>query len=714
MHTVRRAESRMARVCAAAVLLSSVTALPIRAESPADAPAGAERIEAFRDGMRNVIENARDHVFPALVNIRVVTTQHWGGRGQKGVAVGSGVIISEDGYVVTNFHVTNNGSKFECALSDMQEAPAELVAEDPLTDLAVLKIDRSALADPDAPLPFAQFGDSNELQVGDYVMAMGSPWALSRSVSLGVVSNTERVFTSMIATDEPDEMYIERDQRSGLFTRWIQHDAAISPGNSGGPLVNLKGEVVGINELGRFFGGDMGFAIPSNIARQVVDALIAHNEVPRSWIGISVKPIQKTGFEKGVLVNSVIEESPAQKAGLRAGDLITSLNGDPVTVRFAEELPPLLKQVADLDIGSKLKVTYERDGETHDATITTAALEKDRGEETELKAWGFTAMELTAKMARDRKLDSTEGVLISGVRSGGPAQTAEPPLQRNDIIRAIDNEPVPDLKALVQRYEDIDAADSPEDYLLVAFERKGQQYVTLLNPRPDDDPDPPREAPKAWLGIATQPVVKKLAEQLHHPDTGGFRITRVYPHTTAAESGLKVGDLIVKLNGDALRVRGMQDAGMLARNIRKLDIDSDATLTVLRGDDTIDVKAPLEKARVQPDEARRARDQEFEIVVREVTFFDRDENRWDDSIDGVIVFQVESAGWAGLAGVRAGDLIMRIGDHDIRNLDDFRAAMEAVKKEQPERVVFVLYRGVGTHFQFVEPDWKPTADESDN
>ncbi|GAF74720.1 unnamed protein product, partial [marine sediment metagenome] len=270
-------------------------------------PTDLARAEKLREDTRRMIELARDRVFPALVNVQVISVSYWGGKERKSTSVGSGTIISPQGHILTNYHVASDGHKFKCTLADKQEVSAELVGEDPLTDLAVLKLDLSELKDPQAPLVAAEFGDSDELEVGDYVMAMGSPWALSRSVTLGIVSNTERVFAS--ASGGPGDMEIEQGQRTGLFTRWIQHDAAIYHGSSGGPLVNLEGQIVGINEMGGSSG--FGLAIPSNLAETVAATLIEHGEVSRSWIGVSFRPIEKTGLEHGVLVNSVVKDGPA-------------------------------------------------------------------------------------------------------------------------------------------------------------------------------------------------------------------------------------------------------------------------------------------------------------------------------------------------------------------------------------------------------------------
>ena len=278
---------------------------------PVSAPAEEIAREAafvgdLRGELRRVIGAARDRVFPALVSIRVVTVRYGAGRVLKGQSVGSGTIISAEGHVLTNQHVVQGGRKFICTLSDKREVAARLVGEDPLTDLAVLELELGEL-EGSRDLPVARFGDSGALEIGDYVMAMGSPFSLSRSVSLGIVSNTERVFAGGFGSNDFEAMELEQGQRTGLFTRWIQHDAVISPGNSGGPLVNLAGEIVGVNELGS---STLSFAIPSRLAERVSAALIAEGEVRRSLIGLSFKPIQRTGLRHGVLIDSV-EQSNA-------------------------------------------------------------------------------------------------------------------------------------------------------------------------------------------------------------------------------------------------------------------------------------------------------------------------------------------------------------------------------------------------------------------
>ncbi len=677
-------------------------------------PATREAVDdSFRSELRRVIAEARDSVFPALVSIGVVTVRYSGGKEHKGQAVGSGTIISSQGHVLTNAHVTSNGRKFDCTLSDKREISARLVGEDPLTDLALLQLDLEELDD-SSPLPVATFGNSDALEIGDYVMAMGSPFSLSRSVSLGIVSNTERVFAGGFGSDDVEEMELERGQRTGLFTQWIQHDAVISPGNSGGPLVNLAGEIVGVNELG---GGNLSFAIPSDLAARVTEALIAHGEVERSWIGASFKPIGRTGLDAGVLIASVALDGPAATAGVAAGDVLLTLDGEPVTVRFVEEAPLLLDRIASMAVGSAFDATFERDGEAFDARVTTAKLRKDLGDERSFPAWGLTAQEITEKMAREWRLGSTEGVVVTGVRRGGSAQLAEPPLEPRDVIRSIDQREIAGLGDLIALYEKhnkaaASAPDAEPEELLIELDRRGTNQLTLLAPRVDDEDDPPRELPKAWIGVATQPVPPRLAEHLAPAGEGGFRITRVYPETEASRTGLQVGDVILAVDGETLNAAGLQDSALLARRVRRLDIGDVATLRVLRGEESLELPVMLERTRLSREEARRHDDGDFEISVRELTFFDRDENRWQPDMRGVLVENVDPGGWAGLGGLRPGDLVLRIHDIEVRGLKSFRQALKEVKREQPSRVVVVVLRSVKTRFQYLEPDWTPAEDLS--
>lgn len=667
-----------------------------------------ERIRELQTSLRHLIQQARDRVLGSLVHIQGVTVMHFEGTQRRHSVVGSGTLISSGGHILTNQHVTGDTEDFQCTLADRQKVPCRLVGEDPVTDLAVLQLDRTELEDPEAVLPVAELGDSSRLEVGDHVLAMGSPFALSRTVTLGIVSHLERVFSGGLGDTDPDDMEIEPGQRTGLYTRWIQHDALINPGNSGGPLVDLSGRVVGVNELGS---AAMGFAIPSNLAQRVADALIADGRVTRSWIGIRFRRIEGTDYEQGVLVEAVIEDGPAALAGLMPGDVVIRLGEEPVNARFAEEVPVLETRIADLPVGTEIEVAFLREAEDgveeRTGRLVTAERREDRGRETTLRIWGIGIEEITPRMARNLRLDSQEGARISGVRSGGPAYRAEPSLEAGDILRRVGSRKIGGFDDLLDVHRQLTENRDSREPVLVEFHRKGKSYVTLLEGRDDDDRPPSRELPKAWMGIDTQPVVQELAEKLGVPEARGYRITRVYPGTGAAHAGLVVGDILIALEGEALEPAGIQDSGLLARRIRRLPIGSTAALTLVRDGERRDMDVPLDRSRLSPEQAPRSHDRNFELTVRPITYFDRDENRWHDEVRGVLVVRVDSAGWAGLGGVKPGDLVQRMGERTIESVEDFDSALAEIGETRPERVRMIVLRGTRTQFLFLEPTWEP-------
>jgi len=668
---------------------------------PAGPTSGTSGIGGSGGSSQNMLAGARDAVFPSLVHVSVISVHYWGGQEQRYQSTGSGTIISPEGLVLTNAHVTDGGVEFWCTLADKTRIKATLVGEDPMTDLAVLQIQ----ADGIGPLPASTFGDSDTLEVGDQVLAMGSPFALDRTVTFGIVSNTDRVFTSG-ADDEFRPMYLSGN-RSGLLTNWIQHDALINPGNSGGPLVNMRGEIIGVNTRG---GSGAGFATPSNLARRVAEAIAVHGEVPRTTIEIDLLHLERTGYSRGVFVDSVTSDGAAAKAGLQAGDVILSIDGDPVTVNYPEQIPAVMSVFAHGKPGQVMKLSVLRGDEETEIDVTLDSQLPDTGDEVILREWGLGVREITPFMARTRRLDSNKGVLVGGVRSGSPASMAEVSISWGDIIHSVNNEPIESLEDLLGAYEafiEQDKNDERPESMLVEFDRNGKSYITMLDTEEKPTPNPPRELPKAWVGVATQPVVPELAEKMGLSEPGGFRITRVYPKSSAGESDLKAGDVIIAVNDEDVKPRVAEQAGLFIRAIRELSIGDDATIRVLRGSETLVIPVELERSRTTPDEARRVNNSDFGITVRAVTFFDRDDNRWDDNVKGVIVVSTESASWAEVAGITMGSLIRKINGEDIDSTRDFEKVMDAIDSQQPERVVFEVLRGYESSFKFVEPTWKP-------
>ena len=379
------------------------------------APPVAAR-ERGEDELRRDMEFARNQVYPALVNISVVVKDHGRGRSQRFSGAGSGVIVSPAGHVVTNYHVAGNTTRIVCRLPTKEAIEAEVIAHDPLTDLSILRLKLETRKDRNLPIPFAKIGNSDDLATGDYVLAMGNPQTLSSSMTLGIVANPERVMTSFTGA-EMQEMELPDGQQTGLFTRWIQHDALILGGNSGGPLVNLKGEVVGINELG---GGGMGFAIPSNLVAHVLNQALAYGEVIRGWFGVGLYPVEKMGLERGVLVSSVQPGGPGAKAGLEPGDVILSIDGGPADAVHFEEIPVLYKLFADYAPGTKVTVGFRRDGTEKETVVTVSRMEKYMADVQELRSLGLTVRGITGPMALVRRFPDTKGVLLTGLRPGKP------------------------------------------------------------------------------------------------------------------------------------------------------------------------------------------------------------------------------------------------------------------------------------------------------
>src|SRR5207248_3495671 len=276
---------------------------------------GVARQEDEMSKLRRQVDLAIGRVKPALVRIQVVSAEYNEGREVKMQAVGSGAIIDREGYLITNHHVAGHAIRMFCTLSNREEIEAELVGTDPLTDISVLKLK------PEKPREFiaANFGDSSKLVVGDSVLAMGSPMALSQSVTLGIISNVEMIMPRLFGNF--GRMRLDGED-VGALVRWVGHDASIYGGNSGGPLVNLHGEIIGINEI-RF---GLSGAIPGNLAHGVADQLIAHGKIQRSWLGFDAQPLFKhSKGELGVLIGGVVSDSPASRAGFQPGDLLLRL-----------------------------------------------------------------------------------------------------------------------------------------------------------------------------------------------------------------------------------------------------------------------------------------------------------------------------------------------------------------------------------------------------
>jgi serine protease Do len=419
------------------------------------------------------IFQARDRVLPALVHIQPVLEVYRAGEKGKIAVTGSGVLFSPEGYVLTNTHVVGKAQRLSCTLYNHEEVEARLVGVDPLSDLAIIKIDMSKAG---PGVHHAPLGESSKLQVGQVVMAMGSPLGLARSLTLGVISSMDRYFP---------ESLLPTGAVTGTYNTWIQTDAAINPGNSGGPLVNLDGEVIGINARAiPIMGENLGFAIPIDMAKEVAAELISKGTIARSWFGISWQPLKGLGEhfgvsdDQGALVGSVISGSPAAEAGLRAGDVVTTIDEQPVTVRYDEELPQLQKRIADLPIGQSIPVAFMRHGRALSATLLTRDRPAVETPELECRDWGFTVTEVSEEAAQALRLPDRKGVLVSGVKPNSFADEAG--LRRNDVMMIIEGRDIDGLEQYKDIYEGLTA--SRRDRVLVEVRRGRLRTYHVLKP----------------------------------------------------------------------------------------------------------------------------------------------------------------------------------------------------------------------------------------
>lgn len=649
------------------------------------------------DVQREAIQRAVDAVYPALVRIHVVLEEGDNGRMQKHRATGSGTIISEDGYLLTNHHVAGRGTRLVCRLSDREEVDAELVGTDALSDLSVLKLDLASRRNPKAKLPVAKFGDSDKLKVGDTVLAMGSPAGLSQSVTKGIVANTTMI--------SPGGGGFSLDgEHVGELVRWIGHDAVIFPGNSGGPLVNLKGEIVGVNEVGI---GSLGGAIPSNLAQAVAKEIIRKGRVSRSWIGLEVQPLlKKMGREKGVLVATVLPDSPAKKAGLLPGDFITDYNGQAVLdSRSAEDIPVFNRMVLTTAVGGKATLKGSRADKPMTWTMTTIEREPNQAKEIELLNWGLTVRDLTRMAVLELQRKNRLGVIADTVRAGGPCSECKPGLRGEDIITRVGDHTVTNVEDLVRFTRDWTRGLTEPKALLVAFERDSQEYVTVVKVGPEVQEDKPSRAAKAWLGALTQVLTSELAEALDIAGKKGVRVTKIISSSPAEKAGIKVGDIFLKLDGEVIPASTASDQDTFDNLIRQYKSGSTAELEGVRSSKPLKLSATLARQPKPASELAEYKDDRFEFTARELSLNDRLEAKLDEADQGVRIANVQNAGWAALAGLSSGDTLIAIDGQNVSGLDALKGTMLKLRETKPRRVMLYVKRGIRTFFLELEPKW---------
>ena len=392
-----------------------------------------------------------ERVKPSVVFVQAIVRVN----DRKSEVTGSGVIASADGLVLTNHHVVERAEKVEVSVPGRKQPyRAEVLGNDKQTDLAVLRIQ------PESPLPAARFGRIEDVRVGQWVLAIGNPYGLDGTVSLGIVSAKGRNL------EIPE-----------LLNDFIQTDAMIDHGSSGGPLVDLEGRVVGINSRGQ--GRGIGFTIPIETALDVM-AQLEQGGIERGFLGVTLQPLDRELADyfgvpdvTGVLVNSVTEDSPAARAGLRTGDIITSFDGKVVEAEKAEDLGNFQRRVAALVPGAEASLEIVRGGERTEARVAIGTQPKIDPAEAASEALGVHVREITANLARNHRLASTQGAFVSFVARGSPAREAG--LRMGDVIVAIEGA---DVTSIEDFRREIARAEPLERFLVTA--RRGEETKFVL------------------------------------------------------------------------------------------------------------------------------------------------------------------------------------------------------------------------------------------
>ena len=365
-------------------------------------------------------------------------------------SIGSGVIMDADGTILTNAHVVNcYATKIVVTLANLERVRAEFVGWDHWTDLALIRLDMEDVRRRGLEFSHAEFGNSADLKSGEVVYAVGTPHGFARTVTRGIISNASRYFEGTI---------LNSGYETGNFNTWLQTDAAINPGNSGGPLALPDGKVVGINTRAYANSNNLGFAVPSNVARGVLDALSKNSTVSRGYIGITPAPLQDmeqffdVDTNRGVLVQNVDAGSPAADAGIVPGDIILKINSEGVDGRFPEQLPAIMDYIARLPLGAAVDMDVLRDGKVLKKSLKTEALESRVGREYALEKWGVGMREITKPFAREEKITSDSKLMVIGIRRGFPFDLAG--IEAGDIIMSINRKKLVDSKDLKAVYDD--------------------------------------------------------------------------------------------------------------------------------------------------------------------------------------------------------------------------------------------------------------------
>ncbi|RPJ79960.1 MAG: PDZ domain-containing protein [Deltaproteobacteria bacterium] len=461
--------------------------------------------------------------------------------------------------------------------------------------------------------------------------------------------------------------------------------------------------MIGINEI--VFG--LSGAIPSNLAKEVAFQLKKKGTVTRSYLCIEVQPLLKySKIKNGGIVNGVIPESPAEKAGFKSGDILLKIGGHPVNLNYYEEMPLFHQMTANLPIGKPIQAEVLRNNETIVLTVTPSLREPAEPETIESKPWGITIRDISPEASKKLKLKDKDGVLVTSVRPGGPSGQAKPVVMPKDTIIKINNIPIQNKNKFLSITRDLIKDKTEPVPTLIEATREGQSYISVIPLGIQQDSDEGREVRKAWIPVNTQVITREIAQIMKMPDLTGIRITRLLDKEFCKKTGLLVGDLIVGLDGEKIPAAFPEDSEVFSSMIRQYRIDSTVNLDIIRGNEKLVVPVTLPRSPEPAREMEKYQDDNYEFMVRDLSFMKKIDHQWPMDQQGVIVEEVEPGSWAALGELSVDDLIIEVNSQSIKDVRQFRKIMEQLNSEKPKAIVMHIMRRSNHKFLEIESEWE--------